>query len=87
MRKKLGNFLLIVFLMAIAIGILNIENICKKYIYPIEYGSYIEKAAYETGIDKYLIYAVIKTESNLLSVFVFYLRASIARLILIVLSV
>ncbi len=64
MRKKLGNFLLIVFICVIAAGILNIENICKKYIYPIEYGSYVEKAAYETGIDKYLIYAVIKTESN-----------------------
>lgn len=64
MRKKLSNFLLIAFLGAIVIGILNIENICKKYIYPIEYGSYVEKAAYETDIDKYLIYAVIKTESN-----------------------
>ena len=64
MRKKLGSFLLVIFLCALVYGIVNIENICKKYIYPIEYGSYIEKAAYETGIDKYLIYAVIKTESN-----------------------
>ena len=64
MRKKLSNFLLIIFLGAVAIGILNIENICKKYIYPIQYGSYVEKAAYETSIDKYLIYAIIKTESN-----------------------
>lgn len=64
MRKKLSNFLLIVFGAFIVVGILNVENICKKYIYPIEYGSYVEKAAYETDIDKYLIYAVIKTESN-----------------------
>ena len=64
MRKKLGSFLLIVFLGVIVFGICNIENICKKYIYPIEYGSYVEKAAYETDVDKYLIYAVIKTESN-----------------------
>ncbi len=64
MRKKLSSFLLIVFLCVLVYGIINIENICKKYIYPIEYGSYIEKAAYETGLDKYLIYAVIKTESN-----------------------
>lgn len=64
MRKKLGSFLLILFLAAAAIGICNIENICKKYIYPIKYGSFVEKAAYETGIDKYLLYAVIKTESN-----------------------
>ncbi len=64
MRKKLGSFLLILFLGAVVVGIFNIENICKKYIYPIEYGRYVEKAAYETDIDKYLVYAVIKTESN-----------------------
>ncbi|MBQ3161776.1 MAG: lytic transglycosylase domain-containing protein [Oscillospiraceae bacterium] len=64
MRKKLGSFLLIVFLGALVFGIFNIENICKKYIYPIEYGKYVEEAAYKTGVDNYLIYAVIKTESN-----------------------
>jgi len=64
MRKKLGSFLLIVFFSVSVFGIINIDNICKKYIYPIEYGSFVEKAAYETGLDKYLIYAVIKTESN-----------------------
>ena len=64
MRKKLGSFLLILLAGIFAFGLINIENICKKYIYPIEYGNYVEKAAYETGIDKYLIYAVIKTESN-----------------------
>ncbi len=64
MRKKLGNFLFVVILGILIIGICNIENISKKYIYRIEYGSYVEKAAYETGLDKYLIYAVIKTESN-----------------------
>lgn len=64
MRKKLGSFLLILFLGAVVVGICNIENICKKYVYPIKYGSCVEKASYETGLDKYLIYAVIKTESN-----------------------
>ncbi len=64
MRKKLSKFLFILFVGIIIFGVCNIENICKKYIYPIEYGGFVEKAAYETGIDKYLIYAVIKTESN-----------------------
>ena len=64
MLKKLGSFLLIILIGAFILFIFNIESLSKKYIYPIHYGSYVEKASYETNIDKYLIYAVIKTESN-----------------------
>lgn len=64
MLKKLGSFLLIILIGAFILIIFNMEALAKRYIYPINYGSYVEKASYETGIDKYLIYAVIKTESN-----------------------
>lgn len=64
MRKKLGNFLLVIFLVALAFGIFNIENICKKYIYPMEYEDFVNQHSLSTEIDKHLIYAVIKTESN-----------------------
>lgn len=67
MRKKLGSFLLILFLGAVVVGICNIENICKKYIYPMDYyhySSFVDQFSSSTGIDRYLIYAVIKTESN-----------------------
>lgn len=67
MRKKLGSFLLILFLGAVVVGICNIENICKKYIYPMDYYHYsgfVDQFSSSTGIDRYLIYAVIKTESN-----------------------
>ena len=32
--------------------------------HPLEYTEYVEKSAAENGIDKYLVYAVIKTESG-----------------------
>lgn len=67
MRKKLGSFLLILFLGAVVVGICNIENICKKYVYPMDYHHYsslVDQFSSSTGIDRYLIYAVIKTESN-----------------------
>lgn len=35
-----------------------------KTIYPIEYSEYVEKYSEENGLDKYLVYAIIKAESN-----------------------
>lgn len=34
------------------------------YAYPIKYEELVEKYAEENGVDKFLIYAIIKTESN-----------------------
>ena len=39
-------------------------SVIKKYIFPIKYSSYIEKYSEEYDIDKYLIYSMIKVESN-----------------------
>lgn len=56
---------MVVVLLIIAIGvIININDISRKYFYPIKYSEYVEMYADENNIDKYLIYAVIKTESN-----------------------
>ncbi|MGN1340832.1 MAG: lytic transglycosylase domain-containing protein [Oscillospiraceae bacterium] len=35
-----------------------------KYTHPLKYENYVEKYSRENGVDKYLVYAVIKTESN-----------------------
>ncbi len=64
MLKKPLGFLLILLIGACVWVICNIESISKEYIYPTKYREFVEPAAEETGIDKYLIYAVIKTESN-----------------------
>jgi len=36
----------------------------RRYFYKIEFSETVEKFADETGLDKYFIYAVIRTESN-----------------------
>ena len=33
-------------------------------MYPTKYSEYVEKYSEENGIDKYLVYAIIKAESN-----------------------
>lgn len=64
MLKKLSSIFVILLAGCFIWGVCNIEYIAKEYIYPIGYGEYVETASRETGIDKYLIYAVIRTESN-----------------------
>ncbi len=43
---------------------ISYKVICKKIIYPTKYDKYVEKAAADNDIDPYLIYALIKQESN-----------------------
>ena len=64
MLKKFGSFLLILLICGFAWVIFNIENLSKEYLYPVHYSEHVETASAETGIDKYLIYAIIKTESK-----------------------
>lgn len=59
--KKAKILLLIV--IVILFVILSINPILKK-IYKIDYKEYVEKYSEEYGVDKYLIYAIIKAESN-----------------------
>lgn len=44
--------------------IVRIQDFVLKKIYPIKYSEYVEKYSEENGIDKYLVYAIIKAESN-----------------------
>ena len=44
--------------------IVRIQDTILKTIYPTKYEEYVEKYAGEYGIDKYMIYAIIKAESN-----------------------
>lgn len=45
-------------------GMFNIDNLSRKYIYPVEYEDCVDKYSKEYNVDKYFIYAIIKTESN-----------------------
>lgn len=66
--KKLIKFLIIIIILLsiffILFKIIKIDNIVMKNIYPLKYVEYVEKYSEEYQIDKYMIYAIIKAESN-----------------------
>jgi len=59
--KKLILFLIIIISLAF---IFDVPTKVMKILYPIKYENYVEENAQKYNIDKYLIYAVIKAESN-----------------------
>lgn len=70
-RRKNKTFpiavLIILALILVFAGSALYKIINEKYLlknYPIEYQEYVEKYSSENGVDKFLIYAIIKTESN-----------------------
>ena len=68
MTKKTIVFLLIIILLLAAslvlFKIVRVQDVILKYIYPTKYSEYVEKYSEENGLDKYLVYAIIKAESN-----------------------
>lgn len=64
MLKKLFSIILVIILVAAVLVAFNAEALCKKYIYPEKYAVYVEKYSEQNNIDKYFVYAIIKTESN-----------------------
>lgn len=63
LKKRTIIVLIITILIIILIPLKGGETIL-KIIYPIKYEEYVEQYAKEYNIDKYLIYATIKAESN-----------------------
>ena len=61
MRKII--LILIVIVISLILILLNLDNIL-KLVYRQDYSEYVEKYSEENGIDKYLVYAIIKAESN-----------------------
>ena len=68
MTKKIIKLLIIiVFLLAtyfILFKCMKIQDKILKEIYPVRYAEYVEKYAKENNVDPYMIYAIIKAESN-----------------------
>lgn len=55
---------IIIFLVIILVIYFTTIFALKKYVFPIKYKSNVEKYSEEYNLDKYLVYAVIKIESN-----------------------
>lgn len=60
---KIKKLCLVVFLATIVLSAMMAEPVAKA-IYPLKYEEHIEKYSEEYGIDKYLVMALIKAESN-----------------------
>ena len=56
-------FILLIILFLL-FGVLKIQNIILKQIYPLKYEEVVEKYSEEYKLDKLLVYAIIKAESN-----------------------
>lgn len=66
--KRLAKLLiiLIIFLLIcfILFKVVELDIIIMKKIYPLKYSDYVEKYSKEYDIDPYMVYAIIKAESN-----------------------
>ena len=64
-NKKVNKGLLALILVFVVfmLALINREKI-EKTFYPIKYSKYVEKYSTEYGVDKYLVYSIIKTESK-----------------------
>ena len=64
LKKILKLFIVLIVIVAILIVIFANKNTIMKMFYIIKYSEYVEKYSKEYDVDKYLIYACIKAESN-----------------------
>lgn len=66
--KKIIKFLIIIITLLLIFYVLfkviNIDEMVMKKVYPLKYSEYVEKYAEEYNIDTYMVYAIIKAESN-----------------------
>ncbi len=62
---KIFTILIIILIIYIALfKVIKIDDIVMKKIYPLKYSEYVEKYSSEYNIDSYMVYAIIKAESN-----------------------
>ena len=62
--KILITLLILASIIFILFKVIKIDDIIMKKIYPLKYSEYVEKYAEEYNMDKYMVYAIIKAESN-----------------------
>lgn len=68
MQRKIMKTTIILAIIIVALillfGVLKIQNIVLKSIYPTKYAEYVYKYAKEYNVDPILVFAIIKAESN-----------------------
>ena len=63
-KRKNGCLMYVLLIVFVAVGIFYGVRICKDILFPVNYEEYVTKYANEYELDKYLVMAVIKTESD-----------------------
>lgn len=66
-KKLIKQMIILIILLAVTLGlfkIVRVQDIVLRKIYPITYHEYVEKYSAQNDVDKYMIYAIIKAESN-----------------------
>ena len=64
MRKNLKIITIIIIIIVIFLSLFYTRKTILKRFYPIEYSKEVEEYSKKYNVDKYLIYAIIKAESN-----------------------
>ena len=65
--KKLLKLIILILIIVFIVNNIDFKKLKSdifKMIYPTEYSTYVEKYSAKYDVDKYLIYAIIKAESN-----------------------
>lgn len=65
--KFIKRMIITIFLLVIIFvlfRIIRVQDIILKEIYPTEYSEYVEKYCKENDLDKYMVYSIIKAESD-----------------------
>lgn len=66
-KKLMKQMIILIILLAVILvlfKIVRVQDIVLRKIYPITYQEYVEKYSIQNDVDKYMIYAIIKAESN-----------------------
>ena len=63
-KKALIIIIILIVLLVVLFNVLKVQNRILKIIYPIKYNNFVELYAKEYQVDEYLVYALIKAESN-----------------------
>lgn len=62
--KRMMIFVIVLVIIFVLVKMIRVQDIVLRKIYPIHYQEYVEKYSVQNDIDKYMIYAIIKAESN-----------------------
>lgn len=63
-KKVLIIIIILIVLLIVLFEILKVQNRILEIVYPIKYNNFVELYAKEYKVDEYLVYALIKAESN-----------------------